>query len=61
MFEVYRAVWAAGYPAELQAIEAREKRSYEVRIANLASEVDANALAARLTGQHGVTKPRVMR
>jgi hypothetical protein len=60
-FEVYRTVWSAGYPAELQAIEAREKRSYEVRITNLASEVDANALAARLTGQHGVTKPRVLR
>jgi hypothetical protein len=61
VFDVYRAAWSAGYPAELHAIEARGKRSYDVRIANLASEADANALAARLSGQYGITKPRVLR
>jgi hypothetical protein len=61
VFEVYRGVWGAGYPAELQAIEAQGKRSYEVRMTSLASEADANALAARLTGQYGVTKPRALR
>jgi hypothetical protein len=61
VLEVYRAVWGAGYPAELRAIEAQGKRSYEVRIASLVSEADANALGARLTGHYGVTKPRVLR
>jgi phosphoheptose isomerase len=61
VFDVYRAAWSAGYPAELHAIEAQGKRSYDVRIGNLNSEADANALAARLTGQYGITKPSVLR
>ena len=36
-----------------------EQRVYHVRIANLPSKEEADALAGRLRGQHGVTDPKV--
>jgi hypothetical protein len=46
---------AAGYAAEMK----KGKRAYVVRIAQLPSKADAEALAARLRGQHGVGDPKV--
>lgn len=47
---------AAGYAAETRA---QGKRAYFVRIAQLPSKAEAEALAAKLRGQHGVTDPKV--
>jgi sporulation related protein/FecR-like protein len=47
---------AAGYAAETRA---QPKRTYVVRIAQLPSKAEAEALAARLRGQHGVSDPKV--
>jgi len=46
---------AAGYAAESK----RQGKRYVVRIAQLASQAEADALAAKLRGQHGVTDPKV--
>ena len=47
---------AAGYAAETKV---QGKRGYVVRIAQLPSKAEAEALAARLRGQHGVSDPKV--
>ena len=47
---------AAGYAAETRA---QGKRAYVVRIAQLPSKAEADALAAKLRGQHGVGDPKV--
>jgi len=47
---------AAGYAAETRA---QGNRAYVVRIAQLPSQAEAEALAARLRGQHGVSDPKV--
>ena len=46
---------AAGYAAESKA----QGKRYVVRIAQLPSQAEAEALAAKLRGQHGVTEPKV--
>jgi hypothetical protein len=56
---VYQAVRAAGYAAELQPRRVQGRRSYDVRIASLPSQAEAEALAGRLSGQYGVSSPRV--
>jgi len=56
---VYQAVRAAGYAAELDPRRVQGRRSYDVRIASLPSRSEAEALAARLAGQYGVSSPRV--
>lgn len=56
---VYQAVRAAGYAAELQPRRVEGRRSYDVRIANLPSQAEAEALAASLNGRYGVASPRV--
>jgi hypothetical protein len=56
---VYQAVRAAGYAAELDARRAQGRRAYDVRIAQLPSKEEAEALAAALGGKFGVTAPRV--
>jgi hypothetical protein len=56
---VYQAVRAAGYAAELQPRRVQGKRTYDVRIASLPSQAEAEALAGRLSGQYGVSSPRV--
>jgi hypothetical protein len=58
---VYEQVRRAGYPAELGAWWRRNERHYDVRIANLPSRAEAQALAERLTGQHGIVSPRIVR
>jgi len=47
---------AAGYAAETRA---QGNRAYVVRIAQLPSKAEAEALASRLRGQHGVGDPKV--
>ncbi len=49
----------AGYPAETAARKEGEKSVQVVRIRQLPSRVEAQALAERLKGQHGVKEPRV--
>jgi len=46
---------AAGYAAESKA----QGKGFVVRIAQLPSKAEAEALAAKLRGQHGVTDPKV--
>ena len=47
---------AAGYAAESRA---QRRRAYVVRIAQLPSKAEAEALATKLRGQHGVSDPKV--
>jgi hypothetical protein len=56
---LYDRVRDAGYAAEIRPTGAAEKRVYQVRIANLPSKDEAEALANRLRGQHGIVEPRV--
>jgi hypothetical protein len=56
---VYQAVRAAGYAAELQPRRVQGKRTYDVRIASLSSQAEAEALARSLDGRYGVSSPRV--
>jgi hypothetical protein len=48
-----------GYAAEIRPVRARDAMVYRLRIANLPSRAEAEALAARLRGQPGVTEPKV--
>jgi cell division septation protein DedD len=59
VLRIYEAVRAAGFAAELDARRRDGRRDYTVRIANLPSADEAEALAARLKGQFGVGTPRV--
>jgi hypothetical protein len=56
---VYGALRAAGYPARIYPGMARGKRVYRVRIIQLPSRADAEALAGRLRGTLGVAEPKV--
>ena len=51
----------AGYPAELHPLELRGNVFYRVRIRNLPSHDEANALAERLRSAHGVVNTSVVR
>ena len=51
---VYDQLRAAGYPAQIVPGRKDERTSYTVRIANLASQMEAQALAAQLRGKHGL-------
>jgi len=53
------ALRAAGYAAEIRQLMRANKRVYEVRLTQLPSKVDAEALAASIRGRMGVTEPRV--
>ena len=57
--KVYDQVRAAGYAAEIFPTMENDKRVYVVRIRNLPSKAEAEALAAQLKGKHGVAEPRV--
>jgi hypothetical protein len=52
-------VRAAGYAAELAPRRVEGRRAYDVRIAQLPSRAEAEALAASLAGKLGVAAPRV--
>ena len=56
---VYDEVRKAGYPAQIDSTRDGDKRTYYVRIRNLPSKQEAEALAAQLRGKHGVAEPRV--
>lgn len=58
---VYDGARSAGYPAEIRPAKEGDKRTYVVRIANLPSKAEAEALAAQLKGKSGVAEPRVTR
>jgi hypothetical protein len=56
---VYDRLRDAGYAAEIRPAGSAEARVYHVRIANLPSREEAEALAATLRGQPGLAEPRV--
>lgn len=56
---LYDQVRTAGYAAEIHPAKEGDRRVYIVRIGQLPSKAEAEALAARLRGQHGVTEPKV--
>lgn len=56
---VYDAARDNGYAAEIRPAMAGDKQLYHVRIANLPSKAEAEALAAKLRGQFGVSEPKV--
>jgi hypothetical protein len=58
-FAVYDQLRAAGYPAEMNPRKEGDKIVYYVRIRQLPSRAEAQALANRLKGQFGVQEPRV--
>ncbi len=51
----------AGYPAVMTPLRAPDKTTYVVRIRQLASRGEANALAEQLRGKYGVIEPKVAR
>jgi len=57
--DVYLRLRAAGYPARIYPAKAGGKRVYHVRITQLPSRADAEALAGRLRGDMGVAEPKV--
>lgn len=56
---VYDALRAAGYPAEILPRREAEALTYLVRIRQLPSRAEAQALANALRGKFGVTEPQV--
>ena len=56
---IYDALRNAGYPAEILPRKEGEQIVYVVRIRQLQSRADAQALADRLKGQFGITEPRI--
>lgn len=50
----------AGYSAGVAAVRDARRQLYEVRIEGLGSRADAEALGARLRGQHGIAEPAVV-
>ena len=56
---VYDQLRAAGFAAEIHPAKAGDRRVYVVRIGQLPSRAEAEALAARLRGRHGVAEPEV--
>ena len=59
--DLYDALRVAGYPAGIYPAMASGKRVYRVRIAQLPSRAEAEALAGRLRGKLGVSEPKVSR
>jgi len=58
---VYDAVREAGFPAEIRPIDLAGRQVYRVRISNLPSEREAQALAQRVRTIEGVRDPVVTR
>ena len=59
--DLYDALSVAGYPARIYPATASGKRVYRVRITQLPSRAEAEALAGRLRGKLSVTEPKVSR
>jgi hypothetical protein len=51
----------AGYPAVMTPIRGKEQTTYVVRIRQLASRAEADAVAGQLRGKYGITEPKVAR
>jgi hypothetical protein len=56
---VYDELRAAGYPAEILPKKDADKLVYLLRIRQLPSRAEAQALAEQLRGKYGVTEPKV--
>jgi hypothetical protein len=56
---IYDELQNAGYPAELRPLKQGEKTVYAVRIRQLASRAEAQALAKQLRGKYGISQPKV--
>ena len=56
---LYDELRKAGYPAEIRPVKEADKITYFVRIRQLASRTEAEALANHLRGKYGVTDPKV--
>ena len=56
---MYDALRNAGYAAEIFPVKDADKLSYRVRIRQLPSRSEAQALADALRGKFGITEPRV--
>lgn len=56
---VYDQMRENGYAAEIRPMKTGDKFVYRVRISNLPSKQEAEALAAKLRGQYGVVEPKV--
>jgi hypothetical protein len=59
LLSLHEQVRAAGYPAEIAMRKERDRSSYIVRIRQLPSREEAQALANLLKGKFGVKEPRV--
>jgi len=59
--KLYDAVRLAGYPADIAPTKVNNKSSYDVRISQLPSQREAQALADVLKGKYGVAEPSVAR
>jgi hypothetical protein len=59
VFPVYRDTRTAGYAAEIQPSKVADRRVYDIRIGNLPSKAEAQALAEMLAGKYGIATPRV--
>lgn len=58
-FAQYDELRNAGYPAEIWPVKDAEKITYHVRIRQLPSRAEAQALGSQLRGKFGVTEPRI--
>jgi hypothetical protein len=58
---LYDAVRAAGYPARILPADVDGKHVYQVRLIQLPSRVEAQALANTVKGRYGVNEPAVTR
>lgn len=56
---LYDELRNAGYPAEIWPVKDGDKITYRVRIRNLPSRTEAQALGTALRGKFGITEPRV--
>ncbi|MSQ72671.1 MAG: hypothetical protein EXR27_15485 [Betaproteobacteria bacterium] len=57
--KLYDDFRAAGYAVKIQPAEVDNKKLYNVRLTNLSSKAEAQALADSLKGKPGVSEPRV--
>jgi hypothetical protein len=58
-FKIYDAVRGGGYAAEIYPMGIAEKRQFQIRLSQLPSKAEAQALVDKLKGQFGVTAPKV--
>ena len=58
---LYDAVRGAGYAARILPVGADKKTIYELRLAHLPSQAEAQVLANALQGKYGITVPKVSR